>query len=348
MDTRAFLTGANQKKGRRAFLPLELIIFTTICLIAFAMVGCHSPKSKASPSVSEIIDQNKRLQVPAGERALYGPPHRLGTLEEREIEESSGIVASRKNADLFWTHNDSGDGPYLYAFDRSGRRRGVWRVAGARSRDWEDIAAGPGSEVGQTYLYIGDIGDNGLEREQVTLYRVAEPTVSADDAVSSKNNPRLTEKAEAINLKYPDGSHNAEALLVHPISGDIYIVTKEPQTAASVYKLAPPFSTPGVNTLTRVGQVEVPALMRGYITGGDISPDGRRVVLCDYFGAYELSLEAGLSSAFDSIWKQPALAFDVGEREQGEGIGYSFDGESVLVTSEKRHSPLTEIKRVSQ
>src|SRR5437764_643295 len=52
----------------------------------------------------------------------------LARLESREVTESSGIVASRRNPGLFWTHNDSGDGPFVYAFDRAGRARGVWRV----------------------------------------------------------------------------------------------------------------------------------------------------------------------------------------------------------------------------
>jgi len=345
---RVCLASAGRKNGRRNLISAELIIFATLSLIAFSLGGCDFPKPQASPHASERKIINQSLPVPASERAPYGPPTRIGTLEDRDVEESSGIVASRKNGDHFWTHNDSGDGPYLYAFDRKGRKQGVWRITGARSQDWEDIAAGPGPEVGRAYLYVGDIGDNERQRGQITVYRVAEPIIAVDDNASSRNKPHLTERAEAIKLQYPDGSHNAEALLVHPTTGDIYIVTKEEATAASVYKLAAPFSTSVVNTLMRIGQIEVPSLMRGYITGGDISPDGRRVVLCDYFGAYELSLEAALTSKFDSIWQKPALAFEVGERKQGEAICYSFDGASVLVTSEKSHSPLIETKRLSE
>jgi hypothetical protein len=85
------------------------------------------------------------------------------------------------------------------------------------------------------------------------------------------------------------------------------------------------------------------------LTGGDISPDGTRVVLCDYLAAYELSLPAALSSSsaggFDAVWKQTPLVIELGEREQGESICYGEDGSSVFATSEKRPSPLIEVKR---
>src|SRR5258708_2905483 len=58
----------------------------------------------------------------------YGPPQLLGQLQDSSITESSGIVASRTTPGLFWTHNDSGDGPFIYSFDRQRNRRGGWQV----------------------------------------------------------------------------------------------------------------------------------------------------------------------------------------------------------------------------
>src|SRR5262245_40761495 len=90
----------------------------------------------------------------------YGSPVHLADLQCREITESSGIAASRRNPNLLWTHNDSGDRPLIYAFDRRGRHRGVWQVLGAKAEDWEDMAIGPGPNRGMAYVYLGDIGDN--------------------------------------------------------------------------------------------------------------------------------------------------------------------------------------------
>ncbi len=141
-----------------------------------------------------------QASVPANPN--YGPPVVLAHLEDQSLQESSGLAASRRTPDLFWTHNDSGDGPLVYAFDRAGRSRGTWRVSGASARDWEDIAAGPGPARGQTYLYAGDIGDNEREREFVVVYRFPEPQAGAEGEAGT-DAARATEPAEAIRLKYP-------------------------------------------------------------------------------------------------------------------------------------------------
>ncbi len=328
-------------------------LVVVLSMLLCPSAGCGKGRSASGeepPLPSEVRKMSKSAPPPANQaRAPYAAPARIAKLEDKAVNESSGVVASRRNAGVFWTHNDSGDGPNLYAFDRQGRKRGVWRVEGAQAIDWEDIAAGPGPEQGRAYLYVGDTGDNDRAREQVTVYRVPEPQVSDTDAASDRKNPRPTEAAEAIRLKYPDGKHDAETLMIHPKTGDIYIVTKAP-AVAGVYKLAAPYSTKQVNTLARLGDLRVPALFAGLLTGGDISPDGTRVVICDYVAAYELSLPVAPSSSssaegFDAVWKQTPLVIDLGEREQGESICYGEDGSSVLATSEKRPAPLIEVKR---
>jgi hypothetical protein len=268
-------------------------------------------------------------------------PVTLATLATRAVRESSGVVASRRNPGLFWTHNDSGDGPFVYAFDREGRARGTWRVSGAQARDWEDIASGPGPAQGQTYLYAGDIGDNDREREFVVVYRFPEPQAGAEESGSGKDTARETAPAEAIRLKYPDGAHNAEALLVHPLTGDIYVLTKTADSAA-VYKLAAPFDAGAVNTLARVAVLKGPDFFGTLVTGGDISPDGTRVALCDYAQGYELTMPAG-ARGFDEVWTQKPAAVPLGLRLQGESVCYRLDGAALLATSEKSPTPLIEV-----
>lgn len=273
----------------------------------------------------------------------YGAPTKLGDLKDPAIKESSGIVASRTNPGLYWTHNDSGDGPFIYAFDARGERRGVWRVTGAAARDWEDIAAGPGRLRNRHYLYIGDIGDNNGRRSEIVVYRVAEPAIAAADARVTKARPRLTETAEAIRLRYPDGAHDAEALLVHPVSGDLYIITKKAFAKPGVYVVRAPLNPTRTTTMTKVAELNIPGIFGGIITGGDISPDGRRVALCDYTRGYELVLPAG--AAFDTIWKQPLQRFALGNRKQGEAVAYRLDGRALLATSEGAGSPLIQVVR---
>jgi hypothetical protein len=280
----------------------------------------------------------------------YNPPVHLANLENQSINESSGIAASRQNTNILWTHNDSGDGPFVYAFDRQGKHRGVWQVAGAKAIDWEDIAVGPGPKRGQSYLYLGDIGDNSKNRNEIVVYRVAEPRITPSDSISTVKTPRVTELADVIHLKYPDGKFDAESLLVHPTTGDMYIITKIRGAAAGVYKLKAPLQVTGVSTLVRVGEVRLSDMFVGWVTGADISPDGHRVALCDYLGAGELILPNKAGIAFDEIWHGTPTPVEIGDyrggvRRQGEAICYSADGRALLATSEGSPCPLIELTR---
>jgi len=278
------------------------------------------------------------------QKPTYSPPVTLATIKDKSISESSGLVASRSTPGAYWTHNDSGDGPLIYGFDTRGDSLGTFRVTGAQARDWEDMAAGPGPQPNKSYLYIGDIGDNDGVRPEVTVYRVAEPSLSAATRSFTKSRPGSTEPADAVKLKYPDGKHDAEALLVHPRTGNIYIVTKVLLANPGVYEAVAPF-TPGQSiTMRRIGEARISNLFGGGITGGSISPDGRRVALCDYFQGYELVLQPGKSN-FDDIWNDRMVVVNLGKRKQGESISYRLDSRALLTTSEGKESPLIQVVR---
>lgn len=274
----------------------------------------------------------------------FGAPTKLATLKNPAVDESSGLVASRSTPGVFWTHNDSGDGPFIYAFDATGDSRGVFRVAGAKASDWEDMSIGPGPVRGKSYLYLGDIGDNEESRTEVVVYRVAEPAVTAADKTSTKSKPRMTAAAEAIRLRYPDGHHNAESLLVHPVSGNLYIVTKNMMRNAIVYEAAAPLIPGDVITMKKVAELKVPSMLGGALTGGSVAPDGRHVAFCDYFQGYELELPAS-SKDFNDVWKQKMVSFPLGQRAQGESIAYRADGNALLATSEGKSPPLYQVER---
>jgi hypothetical protein len=322
-------------------LPIAL----TLILCVFGFSACQRMPALASVKATKPA-ANSRVEQKSSQpqTETYGPPLTPGTLQDPAINESSGIIASRTTPGLYWTHNDSGDGPYIYALDDHGARRGTWRVRGASARDWEDIAAGPGPETGVNYLYIGDIGDNGEELGEIVVYRVKEPTIKPEDSNSSRLKPLVTEDAEAIHFRYPDGAHNAEALLVHPKTGNLYIVTKIPFANSFVYEAPAPQDATTLTTLNRIAELKIPSMFGGLVTGGDISPDGLRVALCDYVDGYELAL-ANSRASFDEIWKQPLKPLDLGKRKQGEAIAYRLDGRALLATSEGRHSPLVEVVR---
>ena len=321
----------------------------SVLLLALAVGACQqvsvsqdararSREQKQKPKPS----QKQKASAPSS--GVYGPPVKLADLQDRAIDESSGLVASRTSPGNYWTHNDSGNGPVIYAFDSKGLRRGVWRVTGATSDDWEDMAAGPGPTANTSYLYIGDIGDNNGTRSEIILWRIPEPVIPPTNTGSTANKPEPTEPAERIRLRYPDGKHDSEALLIHPTTGRIYLVTKVPLINATVYAADMPSDPGEVVTLKKVGEVELPGLAGGIVTGGDISPDGTRAALCDYFDGYEFVLKDS-SSPFDDIWKEPLTVVDIGKRKHGETITYRLDGKALMTTSERLPTPLFEMVR---
>lgn len=326
---------------------VKAVLTIALCVAAIGGGGCERGPALPVERTAARREPEASAGTPAAGSALgakYGTPTVLAHLEDRGVDESSGIAASRLAPGIFWTHNDSGSGPYVHAFDRRGGRRGVWRVTGAAARDWEDIAAGPGPEPGRSYLYVGDIGNNEGTRERVTVYRFPEPALTAGAATEA--DPARTEAAEAVTLRYPDGRYDAETLLVHPRTGDVYVITKPGFAAAGVYKLSAPRQFSGGHTLRRVGTVGAPGIIAGAFTGGDISPDGRRVVLCDYVSGYELELPGEVAdSDFDRVWSRPLAPVNLGARRQGEAVCYGLDGDSVLATSEMRPAPLIEVVR---
>ena len=251
-----------------------------------------------------------------------------GHISSAKLRETSGMVASRKNAGILWMHNDSGAGAELFAVTQSGETVASYRVTGASARDWEDIALGPGPEAGQDYLYIGDIGDNGAKRPYVILYRVPEPRVGHRNATVVAS----TSPARALRLSYPDGPHDAETLLVDPLTGDLYIITKR-DLFSRVYRASPPHSTTERILLERV------ALMPwGFAVGGDISADGQLILIRGYSSAsmFKRPSKGPLWQAF----LEPSTLVPLRQERQGEAICFNAQGTGYYTTSEGKNQPI--------
>lgn len=289
------------------------------------------------------MGNRKHLDANAQNSADYDSPKVVGELASKEITESSGLAASKCQPNVFWTHNDSGDDAFIFAIDGKGASLGTYKIPNAKNVDWEDIDEFKTAD-GKCVLYLGDIGNNSEKREEMTIYAVAEPKVSGADESSNRKNPVETASAQAIKFVYPDSHHNAETLMIHPKTGDIYVLSKRLDGASGIYKLKSGYDLRVTNKLEKIGELSVPAIPNGYLTGGAISPDGKRLVVCDYLNAYELILPEQAKD-FDEIWKQPAKVVELGEREQGESITYSADGSALYATSEGKNSPLTEVRR---
>ena len=278
--------------------------------------------------------------------AVYVDPTVAFTFQDPRITESSGL-ASSSDPGIVFTHNDSGDDARFFAVDvATGRTRTVYELPDVQARDWEDMARGP-DEQGRSSLWLGDIGDNNARRDRgLLVHRVPEPQPTDDDAVT-------TEPPTSFRLRYVDGPGDAEALLVHPRTGRLYVVTKPLAGTAGVYAAPERLDPDGPNALTLVAEVElrrtgteggpnIGSLAQRLVTAGDISPDGRRVALRTYTDLYEWTIEGDdVAGAFTT---EPEIS-PLPETFQGEGLAYTADGSALLTSTEGERAPVHRLVR---
>ncbi|MDT0463622.1 WD40 repeat domain-containing protein [Streptomyces gibsoniae] len=235
------------------------------------------------------------------------------TIKDPRITESSGLAASRLHPGIYWTHNDSDDGPYIYAVDsHTGKTVATVTLSGiGRPRDAEAISIGPGNEI-----YVGDIGDNfGGRWPHVWIYRLPEPKVLKDQTI----------RATQYVVKYANGPRDAESLVVHPRSGRVYIIDKK-EDGGHLYEGPAQLSSTGANVFRPVATVDL------WATDAAFSPDGGQLVVRGYFGGIAYAWNGG------RIKRQGRL--NVPLQRQGESVTYSTDGSKLLYGSEGGDSPV--------
>ncbi|MFJ6214257.1 hypothetical protein ACIQGZ_13110 [Streptomyces sp. NPDC092296] len=241
----------------------------------------------------------------------------LSTLRDDRITESSGLAASAQHPGVVWTHNDSGDTGRVFAVDeKTGRTLATVTLAGIDPRDTEAISLGR-DEQGRPALYLADIGDNlGGTWPEVWLYRFTEPTGKLHDT---------TVQVTRYTVRYADGPRNAEALMVHPGTGRVYIASKE-KSGGGLYAGPQRLSPSGVNVFHRIA--DAPAT----VTDGAFSPDGTRLVLRGYFSATAYRWASGAP--------KPIGPLTVPLQLQGESVTFTPDGRSLLYGSEGKGSAI--------
>ena len=236
----------------------------------------------------------------------------VGRINDPRITESSGVVASRKYTNVFWTHNDGG-GPgkqFLFAIHRAGDTVAAISVPGALFKDWEDIAI---DDAG--HLFIADIGDNDSTRREIGVYQIDEP--------DPKAGVRSVEIQRQWRLRYPDKPVDAESLFIWKDHG--YIVSKVVDDAHAQIFGFPLVDSKEPLTLKLVATTKIDSP----VSGADISPDGRLLAMVAKNGAYLFHIDGDVSRATKG--KSPTTKF---RHESIEGCCFVADG--LLATSESR------------
>jgi hypothetical protein len=244
-------------------------------------------------------------------------------ITEPGLAELSGLVAV---GDRLLAMNDGGDQLSVYLLDAACQVIDV-HTAPIDPYDPEDMAVAADGTV-----WLADTGDNTATRETVALLAL-----------------RPDGSTSVYRLAYPDGAHDAEALLLAP-DGTPYVVTKEMLGASGVYSPASPLVGGGTVALAKVAAVNLtftgtaggPVGQAGQllVTGGAVAADGRHLALRTYTDAYVWPL-AG-SDVVGALAAAP-LRIPLPESPQGEAISFAADNLNLLVASEGLPSDLTRV-----
>lgn len=246
-------------------------------------------------------------------------------VDDGRLDELSGMVV-RDGA--LWAVTDGGRRVQVHRLDAESCAVTDTRTADVDPYDVEDLALGPDGA-----LWVADIGDNDRDRDTVAV--VVLPDRGA---------------ARMHRLTYPDGPHDAEALLVDG-RGRPVVVTKE-VGRAGVYRTAEPPDGRGPTALVRIGELTLPAsdtvggpvggIGSRVVTGAATSADGTVVALRSYTDAWLYPVRDG--DLVGALSRTP-VRVPLPDEPQGEAIAFDPDG-ALLSGSETRGGMHGEIRVV--
>jgi hypothetical protein len=274
----------------------------TVMLIWVLMVSCSSKKSTQ------------------GDSQIFLAPKQLAELRDKKLEEVSGLAASTTNPGFLWTLNDSGNPAIVYLVDQSLNIKLSCKLKGVRNRDWEDIAVGPGPDITKRYVYVADIGDNNARFQYKYIYRFEEPTFENG---SSEITISLFDK---IVFRLEGERKDTEAILVHPKTTSIYLVSKR-ERPVHVYELK--LSASVSDTIIAKNITSLPLTQ---IVAADFSANGEEVVMKNYDNIYYWKLNG--RTLAEALQDKPAV-LKYTEEPQGEAITFNLEGSGFYTLSEK-------------
>ncbi len=269
----------------------------------------------------------------------FGSPVTNGYINSYNIWEASGLIASRQNPGVLWTHNDSGFPGTIFALSTNGSFLAQWTLPNAPSGDYEDIAIGPGPNPQFHYIYLGNIGDNFWTRSSIHVYRFPEP--AAYDFQAGANAYDYIPEVQDIELIYPDGPHNAEGMLVDPITGDLFIFSKLDINAGVYRATRDEMLRPGPVTLTFMRQISFQK-----ISGADISADGSLIAVRR--GTKGALWTRGSGDTVDSALANSSSNIQINTNElNGEAITFDANSLGYYTVSEGYLQPISFFPRTS-
>ncbi len=291
---------------RRALVGLIGLFAATLAATPLSGVAAASAPADVAITAGGAAAAQGAVRSTAVRRTAAATTLNRRIADPRVIE-SSGLARSTYARSTLFTHNDSGDTARVFAIAADGSTSAVLTLAGVAAEDMEDVASGPGHR-----LWLADIGDNSRDRATISVYRFDEP-----ETLSSR-----TVTATRFRFRYPDGRHDAEAFLVNPRTGRLFVVSKA-ASGARVYRAPATLSPTQVNVLGAVAPA--PSM----VTAGSWAPGGLHLALGNYRTAY-------VYRHLGHVQRTLALP----STTQGESLEFGREARTLFRGSEGSNSPV--------
>lgn len=258
-----------------------------------------------------------------------------GTMAKNVMPETSGFACSRQTPGYIWAHGDENTGSKekIVAIQPSGTLAMTVTFSGDPNRDdWEDIATGVYNNT--NYIFLGAFGDNDLQfKDSYYIYYFEEPVITSGTVNVNVN---------YIRFGYPDNkAHNTETLMYDNVEQMFYIVDKVKDKDGAdgicrIYQL--PFRTDygtATQTLTLICALGNGSKFNA-VTGGDITPDGRWMLIKNK--PYALLWERqGTESLSATVQRLPVQIAAYQEEKQGEAVAW-LDATTFYTTSDDKNN----------
>lgn len=264
----------------------------------------------------------------SNENNIVEQPERkvIAKINDGRLKEVSGISESQIFDNIIWLHNDSQDKPRIFALNLKGEVVAELTLLNATNIDWEEIEVVINPKDSQSYIYIGDTGDNFEVRKDYKFYVLKEPFIDTN----KRNQTIEISDYQIIDFEYSDKSHDCEAFFVE--NNDIHIFTKRDSLAHYFQIKNPMVNTKNIaefQTKTKIGQFRT-RYPTSRIVGADLSNNKQHLLVKSYDSVYYFKANSNWKNVLSA---EPQFVYYVPE-PQGEAICWNKNDSGYWTLSE--------------
>ena len=201
---------------------------------------------------SSLLASSGRLQQETRQETCeLGEGVAAGQMDDKDMEEASGLAYSRRQPGILWTINDHGGPHSAFALGEDGKKVAEVTLKDIKNVDFEDIA----STVmdGVPMILVSDTGNNDFDRDPLSILRFTEPEVSDGVDVEISR-----DDIEELQVRYEGFSYDCEALAVDEMTGDLFMFTKDRESNIEKKLFAPQRQEPFLDSISEVYRYPFP------------------------------------------------------------------------------------------